>query len=119
MSRPTPSWWQRWLGRSDSVTIEGAGTFARTRPGSHVLMWFILGFFVVMIVWAALAEVDTVTRADGKVVPSARLQVLQSLEGGRSPKSKPNKGSLCSKATCWCCSTPHSLVPTFKRAASR
>ncbi len=53
MSRPVHTWWQRWLGRSDAVTIQGAGTFAHTRPGSHLLMWFILGFFVVMIVWAA------------------------------------------------------------------
>ena len=94
MSRPTSSWWQRWLGRSDAVTIEGAGTFARTRPGSHVLMWFILGFFVVMIVWAAVAEVDTVTRADGKVVPSARLQVLQSLEGGLVAQIEAKQGQF-------------------------
>jgi len=35
-----------------------------------------------LLVWAALAEVETVTRAEGKVVPSGHLQVVQSLEGG-------------------------------------
>lgn len=35
-----------------------------------------------MFVWIAFAEVDNVTRADGRVIPSAKLQVIQNLEGG-------------------------------------
>lgn len=35
-----------------------------------------------LIVWAALAHVDEVTRGEGKVVPSRQLQVVQSLDGG-------------------------------------
>ena len=37
---------------------------------------------VALIVWAAFARVDEVTRGDGRVVPSRQLQVLQSLDGG-------------------------------------
>jgi len=37
---------------------------------------------LLLIVWAALAQVDEVTRGEGKVVPSSQLQVLQSLDGG-------------------------------------
>jgi len=36
----------------------------------------------VLVVWAAFATVDEVTRGDGKVVPSRQLQVVQSLDGG-------------------------------------
>ena len=32
--------------------------------------------------WAALAEVDQVVRAEGRIIPSARTQVIQHLEGG-------------------------------------
>jgi adhesin transport system membrane fusion protein len=35
-----------------------------------------------LVVWAAFARVDEVTRGDGRVVPSRQLQVLQSLDGG-------------------------------------
>ena len=56
--------------------------FMNVRRASFYLLWAIVMFFVIMIVWASVAEVDTVTRADGKVIPSARLQVMQSLEGG-------------------------------------
>ena len=37
---------------------------------------------IALIVWAAFARVDEVTRGDGRVVPSRQLQVLQSLDGG-------------------------------------
>lgn len=35
-----------------------------------------------LITWAAIAELDQITRGDGKVVPSKRVQVAQNLEGG-------------------------------------
>ncbi|MEN2979453.1 HlyD family type I secretion periplasmic adaptor subunit [Tistrella bauzanensis] len=37
---------------------------------------------IALIVWAAIAELDQVTRGDGRVVPSKRVQVAQNLEGG-------------------------------------
>lgn len=37
---------------------------------------------LLLLVWAALAQVDEVTRGEGKVIPSKQLQVVQSLDGG-------------------------------------
>lgn len=37
---------------------------------------------VLLVVWAALAEIDEVTRGEGRVIPSSQLQVLQSVDGG-------------------------------------
>ena len=59
----------------------------RHKPGqfeqsSLILLWSITGVFVVLFIWIAFAEVDTVTRADGRVVPSSKLQIIQNLEGG-------------------------------------
>ena len=34
------------------------------------------------IMWAALAQLDEVTRGEGKVIPSKQVQVLQSIDGG-------------------------------------
>lgn len=40
-------------------------------------------FMVVLLIgWAAIAQVDEVTKGDGRVVPSRQLQVVQSLDGG-------------------------------------
>lgn len=41
-----------------------------------------LTIVVTAIVWASIARVDEVTRADGRVVPDGREQVIASLEGG-------------------------------------
>ena len=37
---------------------------------------------LLLVLWACLAEVEEVTRGDGRVIPSRQLQVVQSLDGG-------------------------------------
>lgn len=47
--------------------------------------WLLRVFWITLLAglaWAALTEVDEVTRGEGRVVPSRQLQVLQSLDGG-------------------------------------
>jgi adhesin transport system membrane fusion protein len=49
---------------------------------ARVLLRSIGIVFAVFILWAAVANLDEVTRGDGKVIPSRQLQVLQSIDGG-------------------------------------
>lgn len=44
--------------------------------------WLGLVFWLVALAWAALAKVDEFTVAEGKVIPSSRVQMVQNLEGG-------------------------------------
>ncbi len=37
---------------------------------------------IIALSWASLAQVDEITRGDGRVIPLRRLQTIQSLEGG-------------------------------------
>lgn len=37
---------------------------------------------LLLVLWASLAQIEEVTRGDGKVIPSRQLQVVQSLDGG-------------------------------------
>ena len=75
---------------SDPVKVKtqpGAGLAYAVRLGrpntaSTALLYTILGIFVLLIAWAALTRVDDITHADGRVIPSAKLQVIQNLEGG-------------------------------------
>lgn len=48
----------------------------------RITLWAILAFFAGMLTWAALADIDEVTRGDGRAIPSSRLQKVQNLEGG-------------------------------------
>ncbi|OZA96677.1 MAG: hypothetical protein B7X52_04715 [Thiotrichales bacterium 34-46-19] len=49
---------------------------------ARFLLYLALCVFVLLILWAAIAEVDEIARGEGKVVPSSQLQVIQSLDGG-------------------------------------
>lgn len=37
---------------------------------------------IIFLIWAKFAILDEVTRGDGQVIPSSRIQVIQNLEGG-------------------------------------
>ncbi|PLW83791.1 HlyD family type I secretion periplasmic adaptor subunit [Kineobactrum sediminis] len=44
---------------------------------------YIVGVIVLaLLIWAALATVDEVTRGDGRVIPSQQIQIMQSQDGG-------------------------------------
>ena len=49
---------------------------------ANALLLSIAGFFILFIMWASLSELDEVTRASGRIVPSKQIQIIQNLEGG-------------------------------------
>jgi adhesin transport system membrane fusion protein len=48
----------------------------------HSLLFLTFAFFIAAGWWASETELDEVTRGDGKVIPSSKVQVIQNLEGG-------------------------------------
>jgi membrane fusion protein, adhesin transport system len=50
--------------------------------GSRVAVWSTFIAVIVLLVWASFAQLDEVTRGEGKVIPSRQVQVMQSLDGG-------------------------------------
>lgn len=49
---------------------------------ARMLLRVFWGALAVALLWAALTQVDEITRGEGRVIPSRQLQVLQSLDGG-------------------------------------
>ena len=49
---------------------------------ARVLLRSIGIIMALFIMWAAVAQLDEVTRGEGKVIPSKQVQVLQSIDGG-------------------------------------
>ena len=58
------------------------------------VLWIGALSVLIFIVWASWAEIDEVTRGEGKVVPSSRLQKIQSLEGGILDKLLVKEGDV-------------------------
>ncbi len=49
---------------------------------TRALLYVIALVVIALVTWAAYAEIDEVTRGEGKVIPSRQVQVVQSQDGG-------------------------------------
>lgn len=65
-------------GLSDRVLALGL----RERDFPALLLWGIVGFSSIMLAWAALARLEVVIAASGRIIPASQLQILSNLEGG-------------------------------------
>jgi adhesin transport system membrane fusion protein len=80
---------EKWIIRFfhlEHLNLDQAG-IAHVRLGrphkmSFVLLKVIGWLFLIMLFWSAIADVDYITHAEGRIIPSARMQVVQNLEGG-------------------------------------
>lgn len=97
--------------------IGGAGVRKASRPGSGGgdalpdlrdlneasatrsarVVWITAVFLAVFFVWAWVFEIDEVSSGAGKVIPSSRDQVIQSLEGGILSKLNVREGQVVEK----------------------
>jgi len=49
---------------------------------ARAILYAVAVTFVLLVLWSALAQIDEVTKGQGKVIPSRQVQVIQSLDGG-------------------------------------
>lgn len=83
---PKPEESLDWTADADWARLEQEPLRARA-----MLRWAILVVFI-LIIWAAFAKVDEVTRGEGRVIPSSQLQVIQSVDGGVVEEIKVREG---------------------------
>lgn len=86
--------WEDDLGAGD-VGTEAETGFGRFIP--HILLGAILSFFAFFITWAWLADLDEVTRGDGKIIPTSQIQKVQNLEGGIVAAINVREGDIVEK----------------------
>lgn len=65
-----------WLGDADYALAQQEPLRARAT------LWVGLAVLLLLLVWAALAQIDEVTRGEARVVPSRQIQIVQSVDGG-------------------------------------
>ena len=51
-------------------------------PKPDLILYAITTFFILFFIWASVSELEEVTRGNGKVIASSKVQVIQNLEGG-------------------------------------
>ena len=67
------------------------------RHASQMLVWATGLTLVLALVWAAMFELDEITRGQGKVIPTSREQVIQSLDSGVLSELFVREGSVVEK----------------------
>lgn len=75
----------RWLApsaQSDWVVDSEWAQIQQEPIRARKLLFGLLFAIVLLIVWSAFADLDEVTRGEGKVIPSQQLQLIQSMDGG-------------------------------------
>jgi membrane fusion protein, adhesin transport system len=79
---------------ADFVTGRAGADLHAPRGFAHLLLFVIVAFFAAFFAWASWAELDEVTRGDGKVIPSRHVQVVQNLEGGIVAEMLVREGAI-------------------------
>ncbi|MDR0239907.1 MAG: HlyD family type I secretion periplasmic adaptor subunit [Deltaproteobacteria bacterium] len=59
-----------------------AALYRKGHPLAYIVSIATFAFFFIAVIWAAFAELDEVTRGNGQVIPSQRIQEISNLEGG-------------------------------------
>jgi len=66
-------------------------------PRSTLVVWMIGIGLLVLLIWAWLFNLEEVSTGTGKVIPSSKEQIIQSLEGGILTKLDVNEGDVVEK----------------------
>ncbi len=77
----------------EELAVEDRGL----QPASHWILIAIGSFFAAGLLWAALAEIDEVTRGEGKIITSSQTQYIQNLEGGIISQILVREGEMVQK----------------------
>jgi len=65
-----------------AATLDTVPLDIQPARASKILLWTIAALTAALLIWAALAKVDEVATAQGRVIPSRQLQIVSNLEGG-------------------------------------
>ncbi len=85
------------LGDLDYIRSTHAALLLQTPKQSRLLLVIIVGLITALLFWAANAELDEVTKGEGKVIPSQKVQVIQNLEGGIVAEILVKEGQVVEK----------------------
>lgn len=97
-----------WGADADWVRLQQEPLRARA-----LLRWTGL-ILIVLTVWAAFAQVDEVTKGEGRVIPSSQLQVVQSVDGGVVEQIKVREGQQVQPGTLLLSIDPTRFVSTLR-----
>ncbi|MGD8105457.1 HlyD family efflux transporter periplasmic adaptor subunit [Pantoea sp. FN0302] len=86
---------------------------------TSLIIWLCSAALVIFLVWAHFAILDEVTVGTGKVTPSSRAQVIESLDGGIVNQLNVHEGDIVSKGQVLARLDPTRFQSNFGEAQSK
>src|SRR5262245_5760486 len=84
-------------GHTEFMSDVKAATVLDATPWAGLTLVLLAALMAVGYLWASSAVLDEVTRGTGRVIPSSREQVIQSLEGGILSEMTVREGDVVEK----------------------
>lgn len=81
----------------DFMTPLAAANYRKEERFAPILLYATGLFIVIFILWAHYAEIDEITRAEGRVIPSSQIQLVDHLEGGIIEDIMVKEGDIVEK----------------------
>ena len=66
-------------------------------PKASVMIWIVCCGLMALLIWAWVFKLEEVSQGTGKVIPTSKEQVIQSLEGGILTKLEVKEGDIVQK----------------------
>jgi adhesin transport system membrane fusion protein len=87
------------IGKKDTDFMSELEAAASLKPAASAMMllFTITAMIIFIVIWAAVSQIEEITRGQGSVVPSQEIQVVQSLEGGILQELLVREGQLVKK----------------------
>ena len=103
-----------------SGDLDGSMGMGRVRvPLASQVVWLTFACLLALLAWAAVFELDEVTTGTGRVVPTSREQVVQSLEGGILSRMLVREGDVVEPGQVLAHLDPTLAEATVEESASR
>lgn len=83
------------------------------------LLYGIVAVCLMLLMWSAFAQIDEVTRGEGKVIPSQQLQVVQSVDGGVVQEVLIHEGEQVAQGDLLVRIDPTRFVASFQEGSVR
>jgi adhesin transport system membrane fusion protein len=64
---------------------------------ARLTIWVVLCLLIVALIWAYFAQLEEVTRGEGKAIPAGKVQTIQNLEGGIVSEIFIREGQIVNK----------------------
>ncbi len=82
--------------KEDLAFVDTSYFHANEKPSefSNLVFFIIITIFISVITWSSLANIDELARGNGKIIPSDKIQTVQSLDGGIISKILVKEGEI-------------------------